>query len=159
MMTGKMTGPDLQNVVNDNDRAIFLMDEISRAARRAFDERTQPIGLHRTQWRVLAQLIKDPSLNQSDVARQLELESATVGLAVSALCNQGYIIRRRDLSDGRAWQLELTKKVEDILPELRRAADATHEKLWAGVSPAQKRSLTDVLAIMSANARGLLSDA
>ncbi|MBL8655779.1 MAG: MarR family transcriptional regulator [Altererythrobacter sp.] len=154
-----MTGPDLQNVVNDNDRAIFLMDEISRAARRAFDERTQPIGLHRTQWRVLAQLIKDPSLNQSDVARQLELESATVGLAVSALCNQGYIIRRRDLSDGRAWQLELTKKVEDILPELRRAADATHEKLWAGVSPAQKRSLTDVLAIMSANARGLLSDA
>ncbi len=158
-MTGKMTGPDLQNVVNDNDRAIFLMDEISRAARRAFDERTQPIGLHRTQWRVLAQLIKDPSLNQSDVARQLELESATVGLAVSALCNQGYIIRRRDLSDGRAWQLELTKKVEDILPELRRAADATHEKLWAGVSPAQKRSLTDVLAIMSANARGLLSDA
>lgn len=158
-MTGKMTGPDLQNVVNDNDRAIFLMDEISRAARRAFDERTQPIGLHRTQWRVLAQLIKDPSLNQSDVARQLELESATVGLAVSALCNQGYIIRRRDLSDGRAWQLELTKKIEDILPELRRAADATHEKLWAGVSPAQKRSLTDVLAIMSANARGLLSDA
>lgn len=158
-MTGKMTGPDLQNVVNDNDRAIFLMDEISRAARRAFDERTQPIGLHRTQWRVLAQLIKDPPLNQSDVARQLELESATVGLAVSALCNQGYIIRRRDLSDGRAWQLELTKKVEDILPELRRAADATHEKLWAGVSPAQKRSLTDVLAIMSANARGLLSDA
>ena len=158
-MTGKMTGPDLQNVVNDNDRAIFLMDEISRAARRAFDERTQPIGLHRTQWRVLAQLIKDPSLNQSDVARQLELESATVGLAVSALCDQGYIIRRRDLSDGRAWQLELTKKVEDILPELRRAADATHEKLWAGVSPAQKRSLTDVLAIMSANARGLLSDA
>ena len=158
-MTGKMTGPDLQNVVNDDDRAIFLMDEISRAARRAFDERTQPIGLHRTQWRVLAQLIKDPSLNQSDVARQLELESATVGLAVSALCNQGYIIRRRDLSDGRAWQLELTKKVEDILPELRRAADATHEKLWAGVSPAQKRSLTDVLAIMSANARGLLSDA
>ncbi|MGV3553927.1 MAG: MarR family winged helix-turn-helix transcriptional regulator [Croceibacterium sp.] len=158
-MTGKITGPDFQNVVSDDDRAIFLMDEISRAARRAFDERAQPIGLHRTQWRVLAQLIKDPSLNQSDVARQLELESATVGLAVSALCDQGYIIRRRDLSDGRAWQLELTKKVEDILPELRRAADATHEKLWVGVSPAQKRSLTDVLAIMSANARGLLSDA
>jgi DNA-binding MarR family transcriptional regulator len=117
------------------------------------------MGLNRTQWRVLAQLIKDPSLNQSDIARQLELESATVGFAVTALCDQGYIIRRRDRSDGRAWQLDLTRKVEDILPELRSAADATHEKLWAGVSPAQKDALADVLAIMSANARGLLADA
>jgi MarR family transcriptional regulator, transcriptional regulator for hemolysin len=158
-MTGQTTSPNLGNVVNDDDRAIFLMDEISRAARRAFDERTQPMGLNRTQWRVLAQLIKDPSLNQSDIARQLELESATVGLAVTALCDQGYMIRRRDVSDGRAWQLELMKKVEDILPELRSAADATHEKLWAGVSPAQKKTLTAVLAIMSANARGLLPDA
>ena len=158
-MTGQTTSPNLGNIVNDDDRAIFLMDEISRAARRAFDERTQPMGLNRTQWRVLAQLIKDPSLNQSDIARQLELESATVGLAVTALCDQGYIIRRRDRSDGRAWQLDLTRKVEDILPELRCAADATHEKLWAGVSPAQKDALADVLAIMSANARGLLADA
>lgn len=76
-MTGQTTSPNLGNIVNDDDRAIFLMDEISRAARRAFDERTQPMGLNRTQWRVLAQLIKDPSLNQSDIARQLELESAS----------------------------------------------------------------------------------
>jgi|TARA_Y100000296_G_scaffold59628_3_gene68903 DNA-binding MarR family transcriptional regulator len=158
-MNEKTASPNLQNVVSDDDRAIFLMDEISRAARRAFDERTQPIGLHRTQWRVLAQLIKEPSLNQSDIAKQLELESATVGLAVTALCEQGYIIRRRDVSDGRAWQLDLTNKVEAILPELRRAADQTHERLWAGVSPAQKKALADVLAIMSANARGLFADA
>jgi MarR family transcriptional regulator, transcriptional regulator for hemolysin len=150
---------ELANVVNDDDRAIFLMDEISRAARRSFDERAQPMGLNRTQWRVLAQLIKDPSLNQSDIARQLELESATVGLAVTALCDHGYMVRRRDLSDGRAWQLELTKKVEEILPELRGAADATHEKLWAGVSPAQKEMLIVVLATMSTNARELPADA
>ncbi len=157
-MAGKIAIPDFENVLNDDDRALFLMEEISRAARRAFDERAQPIGLHRTQWRVLAQLIKAPSLNQSDIARQLELESATVGLAVKALCDHGYIVRRRDASDARAWQLELTRKVEHILPELRSAADATHEKLWAGVSPAQRNTLAEVLAIMSTNARGLLSD-
>jgi DNA-binding MarR family transcriptional regulator len=158
-MTGQTTIPDLENIVNDYDRVIFLMDEISRAARRAFDERAQPIGLNRTQWRVLAQLIKDPWLNQSDIARQLELESATVGLAVTALCHQGYIVRRRDRSDGRAWQLDLTKKVEGILPKLRGAADAAHEKLWAGVSRERKERLTAVLEIMSANARRLFLDA
>jgi len=144
----------LDNVISDDDRAIFLMDEISRVARKSFDERAQPIGLNRTQWRVLTQLIKDPTLNQSDIAKQLELESATIGLAVSSLTEQGYLERRRDPADGRAWQLGLTRRVEEILPDLRRAADATHLSLWAGISPQQKKSLLAMLEIVSANARG-----
>lgn len=143
----------LDNVISDDDRAIFLMDEISRAARKAFDERAQPIGLNRTQWRVLAQLIKDPGLNQTDIAKRLELESATIGLAVTALTEQGYIERRRDPADGRAWRLALTKQVEAILPDLRRAADETHKRLWAGISPRQKSELLQLLATVSANAR------
>lgn len=143
----------LDNVINDDDRAIFLMDEISRAARKSFDERAQPLGLNRTQWRVLIQLIKDPALNQSDIAKQLELESATIGLAVSSLTEQGYLERRRDPADGRAWQLGLTRRVEEILPDLRRAADATHLSLWAGISPQRKKSLLAMLEIVSANAR------
>lgn len=152
-MTEEVTTLALDNVISDDDRAIFLMDEISRAARKAFDERAQPIGLNRTQWRVLAQLIKDPGLNQTDIAKQLELESATIGLAVSALTDQGYIERRRDPTDGRAWRLALTKRVEKILPDLRRAADETHKGLWAGISSHQKKTLLQLLAAVSANAR------
>lgn len=153
-MTDTIAAIGLDNVISDDDRVIFLMDEISRAARKSFDERAQPIGLNRTQWRVLTQLIKDPALNQSDIAKQLELESATIGLAVGSLTEQGYIERRRDPADGRAWQLGLTRRVEEILPDLRRAADATHRSLWAGISPPQKKSLLALLEIVSANARG-----
>ncbi|WP_133366034.1 MarR family winged helix-turn-helix transcriptional regulator [Qipengyuania sediminis] len=152
-MTEEVTTLALDNVISDEDRAIFLMDEISRAARKTFDERAQPIGLNRTQWRVLAQLIKDPRLNQTDIAKRLELESATIGLAVSALTDQGYIKRRRDPADGRAWRLALTKRVEEILPDLRRAADETHKCFWAGISTHQKKALLQLLAAISANAR------
>ena len=50
------------NVIADDDRVIIMTDEISRAAREAFDDRGQPLGLNRTQWHVVAQLIRDPDL-------------------------------------------------------------------------------------------------
>ncbi|MGX7927229.1 MarR family winged helix-turn-helix transcriptional regulator [Tsuneonella sp. HG094] len=152
-MTNEASTLAIGNVLTDDDRAIFLMDEISRAARKGFDERAQPLGLNRTQWRLLAQLIKDPALNQADIAKRLELESATIGLAVSTLTEQGYIERRRDPADGRAWQLVLTTKVEGILPDLRRAADLTHARLWAGIPPQQKQELLALLERVSANVR------
>ena len=70
----------LDNVITDDDRAIFMMDQISRAARKAFDDRAQPLSLNRTQWRVLAQLIRAPALNQTDIARRLEITSSSSGL-------------------------------------------------------------------------------
>ena len=152
-MDDRVTALGFDNIINDDDRAIFLMDEISRAARKSFDERAQAIGLNRTQWRVLAQLIKEPALNQSDIAKRLELESATIGLAVSSLAEQGYMERRRDPSDGRAWQLSLTRYVEEISPGLRGAADSTHRILWAGVMPHQKKLLLAILEGVVANVR------
>ena len=143
----------LDNVITHDDRAIFMMDEISRAARKAFDDRAQPLGLNRTQWRVLAQLIKDPALNQTDIARRLELESATIGLAVTALTQKGFIERRRDPADGRSWSLGLTRRVEEILPDLRRAADATHLRIWSGMTPQQKSTLHSLLEMVSENVR------
>ena len=70
----------LDNVITHDDRAIFMMDQISRAARKAFDDRAQPLSLNRTQWRVLAQLIRAPALNQTDIARRLEITSSSSGL-------------------------------------------------------------------------------
>lgn len=141
----------LDNVISDDDRAIFLMGETSRPARKAFDERAQPMGFNPTQWRILAQLVKDPELNQTDSAKRLKREFATIGL-VSAMTEQGPIERRRDPADGRAWRLALTKQVEAILPDLRRAGAETHKRLRAGISPRQKSELLPMLAPVSANA-------
>lgn len=141
------------DIFTEDDRAIFLMEEVSRAARRAFDEQVQPRGLNRTQWRVLAELIKDPLATQSDIARRLDLESATVGLAVSALVDGGYVRRQRGEIDRRAWQLKVSDQVEAILPSLRRAADLTHERLWDGISGQEKTQLMQLLARMSKNMR------
>lgn len=148
-----MREADYSAIVRDDDRLVFLMDEISRAVRRAFDDKVRSIGLNRTQWHVLAELIRNSALTQSDIAKRLELEAATIGLAVSALERRGFVRRKRGVQDRRSWRLELTSEIEAILPDVRRAADHTHRSLWAGVTRAEKDVIQRILERMGGNMR------
>src|SRR3546814_15910231 len=64
-----------EGALTDDDRMLYLMDEISRGARRAYDARIAKIGLNQTQWRIIGQLLREPSLTQAGIAKRLELES------------------------------------------------------------------------------------
>lgn len=148
-----MTLPWHAEIVSDDDRVIFLMDEISRGARRMFDAQVNLTGLNRTQWRVLTELIKEPASTQTEIAERLDLESATIGLAAAALEKLGYLTRRRAESDRRSRQLELTDKVDAILPQMRGAADHTHEVVWQGIDARRKVELFELLSHIAQNLR------
>ena len=40
--------------LNDTDRVVFLMEEVTRRLRKTFDASVEQFGLTRTQWRALA---------------------------------------------------------------------------------------------------------
>ncbi|MEP2723009.1 MarR family transcriptional regulator [Roseibium sp.] len=138
-------------VITDDDRILYLLNEISRGARKAYDARIARIGLNQTQWRIIGQLLRDPVLTQAEIAKKLELESATIGQAVAGLCARGLMERVRAQTDRRAWQLILTEQLDDLLPELRGSADRLHDLLWRDIATDEKRTLRDILAKLSAN--------
>lgn len=140
-----------RKVITDDDRILYLMNEISRAARRTYDARVAGIGLNQTQWRIIAHLLRDPLLTQADIAKRLELKSATIGQAVAGLCAKGLVDRVRAESDRRAWRLIPTERLDRLLPELRDSADRLHDLLWRNVAPHEKRTLRHILARISAN--------
>lgn len=67
--------------------------------------------------------------------------------------------RQRAESDRRAWQLILTEKLDDMLPELRGSADQIHDLLWRGITADDKRVLGQILAQVSANLNHLKGEA
>ncbi len=138
-------------VITDDDRILYLMSEISRGARRVYDTRVAKIGLNQTQWRIIGQLLRDPTLTQAEIAKALELESATIGQAVAALCAQGLMERRRAQTDRRAWQLLLTEQLDTLLPELRGSADRLHNVLWRNIAVEEKRAFHQTLSKISIN--------
>lgn len=73
------------NFLTDTDRLVFLMEEVTRRLRRTFDTSFEQFGLTRTQWRALAYLYRTPGLTQTELARELELERASVGQAIDRL--------------------------------------------------------------------------
>lgn len=140
-----------QKVITDDDRILYLMDEISRGARRVYDSRVARIGLNQTQWRIIGQLLRDPALTQAEIAKKLELESATIGQVVAGLCGRGLMKRLRAETDRRAWQLILTEQLDDLLPELRGSADRLHDLLWRDIAADEKQTLQQILERVSEN--------
>jgi MarR family transcriptional regulator, transcriptional regulator for hemolysin len=140
-----------RRAITDDDRMLYLMDDISRGARRLYDAGVRKTGLNQTQWRIIGQILRNSSQTQADIAKLLELEPATIGQAVAALCDKGLMERRRAEADRRAWQLNLTAQIDTLLPKLRASADHLHSVLWHDITDDEKHAFQRILAKISGN--------
>ncbi|WP_430445981.1 MarR family winged helix-turn-helix transcriptional regulator [Sphingorhabdus contaminans] len=142
---------DQQSYVTDADELVFLVEEVPRKLRRLFDASAAKFGLTRTQWRALAYIFRTPGLTQTELAKCLELERASVGHVIDQLERVEYVERRAVEGNRRVWTLHLLPKAVGILPALRAEADAIYARLLADVSAEEVATVKRLLAAMSAN--------
>ena len=121
-------------LVTPADEIAFLMEEISRTLRRLFERRIQATGLSRTQWRIIVHILRTEGMTQTELARALELERATVGQAIDRLVELGFVERRVSASDRRVWRVHAVGEVKRLVPRLREEADALYDVMWADTS-------------------------
>ena len=143
--------PQLPLYMTDTDQLVFLIEEVPRKLRRLFDAATAKFGLTRTQWRALAYIFRTPGLTQTELAKCLELERASVGHVIDQQENADYVERRAVEGNRRVWTLHLQPKAVNILPSLREEADAIYGRLLAGVSIDEIATVRLLLGAMSAN--------
>jgi MarR family transcriptional regulator, transcriptional regulator for hemolysin len=129
----------------------FLLHDVSRLMRASFDQRAQALGLTRAQWRVLVHLAPRQGINQSALADILELDAVTMGRHVDRLERDGWLERRADPGDRRAWRLYLTEASQPTLDRMDRIATEMQAAALQGVSSAERERLTDMLSRIKAN--------
>ncbi len=129
----------------------FLLHDASRLMRKRVDRRARALGLTRAQWRVLAQLRRREGINQSALADILEIENITMGRHIDRLEDAGWVERRPDPEDRRAWRLYLAEKVQPILDGMRVLSNETREEALAGLSPDQRDILIEGLVTIKDN--------
>jgi DNA-binding MarR family transcriptional regulator len=129
----------------------FLIGDISRLMRRAFDERARTIGVTRPQWRVLTMLSRHEGANQGRLADLLDVEAITLCRMIDRLEEAGLVERRADPSDRRAWRIYLTVKARPILDELRSLADGLIEEVLDGLTGPDRDALTNMLERIRSN--------
>ncbi|MEP9357258.1 MarR family transcriptional regulator [Sphingomonas sp. KR3-1] len=129
----------------------FLLSDVSRLLRRRFDERARATGASVAQWRVLKLLVRHPGANQGQLAELLEVEPITACRMIDRLEEAGFVERRRDPSDRRAWRIHLTEKAAPVLDELHVLAADLIEETLQGFNSKQREELIAALEGLRAN--------
>lgn len=140
----------------DERRTIgFLIADVARMMRSAFDRRVRRIGLTRAQWQVLSLLHRRPGLSQSELAEMLEVERATAGRMIDRLEQKGWLVRRRDPADRRTWRLHLTAEAEEVQAEMGMIAARMIDDAMGALRPGEREALTEMLERVKGQLQGM----
>jgi MarR family transcriptional regulator, transcriptional regulator for hemolysin len=136
----------------DLDKNIaFVLSDVSRLMRKRFDKRAAKLGLTRAQWRVLAHIGLQEGINQTALADILEVENITLGRHIDRLQDAGWVERRRDPMDRRAWRLYVTEKAHPTLSQMQQISLETRAEALQGLSAAESDALLNALLRLKSN--------
>jgi DNA-binding MarR family transcriptional regulator len=129
----------------------FLVHDVARLMRVAYDRRTRELGLTRSQWWVLNNLYFNQGITQSALADLLDIEKPTLGRLLDRLEAKGWLERRGDPGDRRAKRVYLTGNVTDLMRALRRLAADLRATALDGLEEGERQRLLDALRMVKGN--------
>ena len=129
----------------------FLLHDVARLMRTAFDRRGRELGLTRSQWWVLTMLYACEGVTQSELAQFMDLEKATLGRLLDRLEEKDWIERRSDEMDRRVRRLYLTNSVQEIMRALRNIAAEVRRDALNDLSEDERDRFVNTLMKIKSN--------
>lgn len=126
----------------------FLIHDVSRLRRKAFDQLIKPLGVTRAQWWVLASLSRHDGMMQVQLADILDVGKASLGTLIARLEVGGWVERRGDPVDKRVKRVYLSRKAQQILEEMTVAEREFNERVMASLTAPDQSELSRLLSSM-----------
>ena len=126
----------------------FLIHDVARLMRVAYDRRMKPLGLTRSQWWVINHLFFHPGINQTNLAKLLDVGRATLGRLLDRLEAKKWIHRCPDDKDSRIKRVYLSDTVRPTLQTMRREAKRTVDGALSSLSEKEQSQLFSMLQRM-----------
>jgi MarR family transcriptional regulator, transcriptional regulator for hemolysin len=130
------------------------LNQAARTVSRAFDDALAQAGGTLPTWLILLNLTIRKPANQRELAEAVGVREATLTHHLNALDARGLITRTRDAGNRRIHVVELTEAGQAAFGRLQQAAIAFDARLRAGLADADLDQLSDLLALLTANAGG-----
>lgn len=147
-------GPDVKRDV----RLGYLVHDVSRLRRHAFDLLMKPFGITRSQWWVLGQLMRQDGMTQTQLATILDVGRASLGTVLDRLETGGLIRREVDSIDKRSNRVFLTKTAEKLIGKMIDQEKVFNELILKKVSPGDRDKAIEVLTSIKSALRDIVSD-
>jgi DNA-binding MarR family transcriptional regulator len=111
----------------------YLLSDVTLLFRKHFDRRAVKFGLTRAQWRATKVLYHREGLRQTELAEFLEMEPIAVGRVIDRLQAAGFVERRHDPKDRRAWRLHTTERARVIVDDMELIARDLRKDATVGI--------------------------
>jgi DNA-binding MarR family transcriptional regulator len=102
------------------------------------------------QFGVLTLIDRNPSLNQSALARVLGIERSTMVAVIDRLEERRFVARHESVSDRRSNVLGLTERGKALLAAVKPKVRRHEKRIAAGLEPGEVTALIDLLRRISA---------
>ncbi len=129
----------------------FLIHDVSRLRRSAFDRCLKPLKVTRSQWWVLAYLSREDGMTQSQLAVELDLGKVAVGGLIDRLEKSGLVRRDADASDRRVNRVFLEPKSKQLIARMRKVSHRMNSQILAGLADERLGSTAVTLDAMKGN--------
>ena len=138
------------------DRSLgFIVNDISRLLRKAFERRVRGHGLTRAQWLLLYHVARMPGASQTELAESLQLEKITISRQAARLEKNGWLERLDHAEDGRAYRLRLTARATRTIAQLSGLVAELRDEAMRDIPAARRNALIDDLLHIKANLAAL----
>jgi DNA-binding MarR family transcriptional regulator len=123
----------------------FVLHETGRLLAKRFDQKSRHLGLTRAQTQLLAYLVLHEGINQSGLADMLEIEPISLARLIDRMEQAGWVERRPDPRDRRAWQLYLTAKTKPMFTKMVEVGQDVRAEALHGFTAAERDLILEML--------------
>lgn len=133
----------------------YLLNDVTLLFRKHFDRRAVKFGLTRAQWRATKMLYHREGLRQTELAEYLEMEPIAVGRVIDRLQAAGFVERRPDPKDRRAWRLYPTEQARAVMADMEDIARGLRRDATQGIALEEMEQCMAVINRIKENLQAL----
>lgn len=128
-----------------------LVSVINRHVKCFISKELEPYNLGSGQFHYLLMLYKNDGISQEEMTKYIIKDKGTTARAIKKLENEGYITRKVNIKDKRAYKIYLTQKALDMKPIITKVLRKSTQILESGFSREEKNMAVDILKKMAHN--------
>jgi MarR family transcriptional regulator, transcriptional regulator for hemolysin len=135
----------------------FIVKDVYRLWVRLFEQRVPQLGMTFTQCKVLVFLSRNEGTTQAKLAEASDTEPMTLVRVLDRMERDGWIERRPDPADRRAYRLYLKPASAPVLNEVQHIGEKARSEALAGLSGEQREQMTEMLEHVRRNLVAMVS--